>query len=74
MPNSQKVTKELRSAAQKMNQALRAFGSSRPDPQSAADCFNRLIAAIGDIDERLVAIEEKLASSHLSDSPAGDQQ
>lgn len=58
MSNSDKVTRELRSAVQKMNQALRAAGSGRPDPQSAADCFNRLVAAITDIDQRLVALEE----------------
>ncbi|MBX8534525.1 hypothetical protein K5D33_07280 [Pseudomonas cichorii] len=58
MANSNKVANELRAAVQKMNQALRAYGSGRPDHRAAADCFNRLMAAISDIDERLVALEE----------------
>ncbi|WP_330208965.1 hypothetical protein [Pseudomonas sp. Z13] len=66
MANSKKVTHELSAAVHKMNQTLRAFGYGRPDPQAAADCFNHLMAAISDIDERLVAIEEAQETGSLS--------
>ncbi|KIY18162.1 hypothetical protein [Pseudomonas amygdali] len=66
MANSNKVVHELRAAVHKMNQALRAYGSGRPDPQAAADCFNRLMAAISDIDERLVALEEAQEARSIS--------
>lgn len=69
MANSKKVTHELSAAVQKMNQTLRAFGSGRPDPQAAADCFNRLVAAITNIDERLVALEEA-QEARLGGGPA----
>ncbi|RRV49588.1 hypothetical protein [Pseudomonas sp. p106] len=58
MQNSKKVVSELNSAVQKFNQTMRSVGSGRPDAQSAADCFNRLVAAITDIDKRLLALEE----------------
>ncbi|AGZ34719.1 MAG: hypothetical protein ACOKSU_25990 [Pseudomonas sp.] len=63
MQNSKKVIDELNSATRKINQALRASGTNRPDPQSAADCFNRLTAAILDIDARLVVVEKSLESA-----------
>lgn len=69
MANSKKVTHELSAAVHKMNQALRALGYGRPDPDAAADCFNRLIAAITDIDERLVALEEAHEASLGSSKP-----
>ncbi|SEQ29255.1 hypothetical protein SAMN03159444_01431 [Pseudomonas sp. NFACC02] len=67
MANSNKVVHELRAAVQKMNQALRGYGSGRPDPKAAADCFNRLMAAISDIDERLVVLEEAQKARSVSD-------
>ncbi len=66
MANSNKVVHELRAAVHKMNQALRAHGYGRTDPQAAADCFNRLMAAISDIDERLVALEEAQEARPIS--------
>lgn len=65
MKNSQKVVHELNAAVQKFNQTMRSVGSSRPDHQAAADCFNRLLAAISDIDQRLVEIEEAQESARL---------
>lgn len=58
MKTSNKVAHELSSAVHKFNQTMRSVGSSRPDVQAAADCFNRLVAAISDIDQRLVELEE----------------
>ncbi|MBF8753769.1 hypothetical protein [Pseudomonas guariconensis] len=65
MKNSKKVVHELNSAVQKFNQTMRSVGSSRPDAQAAADCFNRLVAAISDIDQRLVDLEEAHESAQL---------
>lgn len=66
MKNSKKVVHELSAAVQKFNQTMRSVGSGRPDTQAAADCFNRLVAAISDIDQRLVEMEEAQESAQLA--------
>lgn len=66
MTNSEKVGHELQWAAQKFKQALRSAGSGRTDSQAAADCFDRLVAAISDIDKRLVAMEKAQERGQLA--------
>ncbi len=65
MSGSKKVTQELRSAVSSANQAMRAIGNTGPSTQSITNAFNHLVAAIQNIDERLVELEEK-ADSTLS--------
>lgn len=72
MPNSDTVMRELQNATSQINQALRAYASNRPDPNRVAKTFNHLVAAITNIDARLVALEQT-AKDSIAATPLGPQ-
>jgi uncharacterized coiled-coil protein SlyX len=60
LSNDPKLIDALNRAVSKADQAIRATASGRPDPQAQADTINRLVKVITQLDERIVALEEKL--------------
>lgn len=60
LSNNLELIKMLNRATTCAEQALRAAGRSDADPQAQAEAFEMIVNAISQLDQRIVAIEEKL--------------
>lgn len=62
MKNNENLINSLNSAVSKADQAIRASAAGRPSHTAQAEAINKLVKVITLLDERIVALEEKISS------------